>query len=687
MKREQRADIVIINGGEPESVDPHIVTGQLDGRVSSALFDGLLQFDPRTGDPVPAIAERYDVSPNGLIYTFHLRSNATWSTGEPITAHDFVWSWQRVLAPATAADYAGQLFYIRNAQAYCTGLTNATTGRRYSAEDVAVRALNDRTLHVELVAPTAFFPDLCASRPLAVVPRKSIEKHGDRWVGARDASFSGAFTLEFWRVNDRIRLRKNPRYWNAAAVQIETLDFLPHHDAAFCLNTFLSGDADIIFDKRRVPAQLLDVLRTNSYAHPFDYLCTFFYRYNVTKPPFNDPRVRKALAMAVDKRRIVERITRAGEPPATHLTPPGIPGYEPPQGVEYNPEGARRLLAEAGYPGGTGFPVFRYLSQNTMQAVQIAVELREMWQNELGVRMEIQPLEWKVFLHEQSRRNYDLSYSSWIGDYKDPNTFLDLFMSNNGNNRTGWGDPRYDALMREANSQVDTKKRAALLRQAESILVKDEAPIVPLYFEKGILFYRPEEIEGIYPNLIDEHPAHALRRKSRTPNVERRTQEAGSRTSKVGWAVGSYKRKIMKQRFRFERLECWQQARALNREVYKITRRFPKDEVYGVTSQVRRASTSISSNIAEGSGRNSDKDFAHFLEQAYGSAIEVASLLFLALDEGYLPESEAAVLMERVAAVSAKVAALNRSLKIPTSKTPFRHKAGSAFDVRPSTFD
>lgn len=522
MRQEPRADIVILNGGEPESVDPHIVTGQLDGRVSAAMFEGLLQFDPRTGDPIPGIAERYQRSPDGLVYTFYLRSNATWSTGEPITARDFVWSWQRVLAPATAADYAGQLFYIRNAEAYCTGKTNPATGQRYSAKDVAVEAFDDRTLRVELVAPTPFFPDLCASRPLAVVPKKCIEKHGDRWVRAPDAAFSGAFTLEFWRVNDRIRLRKNPRYWNAAEVQIETLDFLPHHDPAFCLNTFLSGDADIILDKRRVPAQLLDVLRTNSCAHPFDYLGTFFYRYNVTRPPFNDARVRKALAMAVDRRRIVERITRGGEIRATHLTPPGIPGYEPPQGVGYDPEGGRELLREAGYGGGKGFPLFRFLVPNQAQPQQIAIELQEMWQEELGVRMEIQPLEWKVFLHEQSRRNYDVAYSSWIGDYKDPNTFLDLFMSNNGNNRTGWSDSAYDSLMREANAQLDPKKRAELLRGAETILVRDEVPIVPLYFEKGILFYRPDEIEGIHDNLIDEHPAFALRRKkpAHRPRVE-----------------------------------------------------------------------------------------------------------------------------------------------------------------------
>lgn len=530
-RREPRADIVLVNGGEPESLDPHIVTGQLDGRVAGALFEGLLQFDPRTGDPIPAIAERYDLSPDGLIYTFHLRSNAMWSTGGPITAHDFVWSWRRALAPETASDYAGQLFYIRNAEGYCTSQTNLVTGRRYIAEDVAVRALDNRTLEVRLIAPTAFFPDLCASRVLTVVPREAIQKYGDRWVRGANVPFSGPFTLESWRVNDRIRLRKNPRYWNASAVQSDTVEFLAHHEPTFCLNVFLRGDADIILDKRRVPAELLDILRTNSYAHPFDYLATFFYRYNVTKPPFDDPRVRKALAMAVDKRRIVERITRGGELPASCFTPPGIRGYQPPQGIEYDPEGARKLLADAGYPRGKGFPLFHYLNQNSTQAGQIAVELKEMWEKELGLRMEIQPLEWKVYLHEQSRTNFEISYSSWIGDYKDPNTFLDLFMSRSGNNRTGWSNPRYDALMREANAQIDSKKRFDLLRQAESILVKDDLPLVPLYFETGILFYDPDKIDGVYPNLIDEHPAHALRRKkpaahSSKPDAVRLTRAA-----------------------------------------------------------------------------------------------------------------------------------------------------------------
>ena len=511
-RHDARAELVILNGAEPQSLDPAIVTGQPDGRAAGALFEGLMRFDPHTGDPIPGIAERYDLSPDGLTYTFHLRTNALWSNGEPITAEDFVWSWRRALAPETAADYAGQLFFIRNAEEFCTSQTNAATGRRYTGEDVAVQATNSHTLVVELVAPTPFFPDLCAFRTLAVVPRRAIEKYGDRWVRAPDTAFSGPFTLAAWRVNDRIRLAKNPHYWNAAEVRLNTVDLLPQNDPNFCLNTFLRGDADLIFDKRRVPAELIDVLSRTNYMHRFEVLATFFYRYNVTRPPFNDPRVRKALGMVVDRQRIVERITRGGEKFGTHFTPPGLRGYAPPEGLAYDPVAARKLLTDAGFPEGKGFPLFRYLMPNTVQSAQIAVELREMWQKELGIRMEIQQLEWKVYLHEQGATNYDVSYSSWIGDYNDPNTFLDMFMSKNGNNRTGWSNARYDELMREGNSQVDPKKRAELLRQAETILAHDDVPVVSIFFEKGINLFRPEDVGGIYGTLNDEHPISAMYR-------------------------------------------------------------------------------------------------------------------------------------------------------------------------------
>ena len=504
---EPPADLTIINGAEPESLDPAIITGQPDGRVVGSLFEGLTRLDPKTADAVPAIAERWDLSPDGTIYTFHLRSNAVWSTGEPITAPDFVYSWQRVLDPNTASDYAGQLFYIKNGEDFNAGKIKDPT-------QLGVKALDARTLRVELDSPTPFFLDLCAFRTLAVVPRATIEKHGDRWMKARPLPLSGAYTLDFWRVNDKIRVRKNPRYWDAANVLNQIVDFIPCDQPNVALNLYETGAADIIWDKGLVPAELMDLLRKRADCHNFDYLGTYFYRYNVNHKPFDDPRVRQALALAVDKQRIVERITKAGEKVATHLTPKGMSNYRPPEGLGYNPDAARKLLADAGFPGGKNFPPFQYLFNSSRGHEQIAIELKDMWKKELGIEMELRQVEWKVYLTEQSKLNFHLSRSSWIGDYKDPNTFLDMFMSNNGNNRTGWNNPRYDALIKDANRQTDPKKREPLLQQAETLLIRDDLPIVPLYFYVGVTFYHPDRIEGIHPNLLDEHPINRIRRKA-----------------------------------------------------------------------------------------------------------------------------------------------------------------------------
>jgi oligopeptide transport system substrate-binding protein len=506
---ENRADLVIINGAEPESLDPAIVTGQPDLRVVSALFEGLTRNDPQTGDPVPGLAERWDVSSNGCVYTFFLRSNAVWSTGAPITAHDFRFSWLRVLAPGTAADYAGQLFYVKNAEAF-------NNGQLKNPDPVGVRAPSDRILQVELNQPTAFFLDLCAFQTLAVVPRQTIETHGDRWLMARPLPVSGAYLLEAWRINDKIRLRKNPRYWDAANTQVDVVDILPIGSPATALNLYATGAADVVWDKSLIPTELLDLLTQRPDFHRFDYLATYFLRLNTTKKPLDDPRVRRALAMAIDKERITRKITRAGEKVARHLTPPGIAHYAPPPGLPYDPESARRLLAEAGFPGGQGFPTFRYLFNaaaggSAKLHEKIAVELQAMWKRELGIQVELRQVEWKVFLAAQSALDYDLCWSSWIGDYNDPNTFLDLFMSQNGNNRTGWKHPEYDRLMHTANRELDTARRAQWLQQAESILVTDEMPIIPLYFYVGLNYYNPQRIQGIYPNLIDQHPINAIR--------------------------------------------------------------------------------------------------------------------------------------------------------------------------------
>lgn len=506
---QQRAELVIINGTEPETLDPAIMTGFAEMRIAQGLFEGLTRPDPRTGQPIPGLAERWEVSPDGCIYTFYIRQNATWSTGQPITAVDVIYSWLRVLDPATGADYAGQFFYIKGAEQYY----NATNK---DPALVGIHALNAHTLRVELKHPAPFFLDLCALPAFAVVPRMTIEKYGEQWLNARPLPVSGPYELVCWRLNDRVRLRKNYLYWDAPNTHIQTIDFLPVGAPNTALNLYETGAADVILDKDMVPVELLDQLLTRPDCHRFNYLGTYFIRFNVTKPPFNNLNVRKAFALAIDKRRIVEKITRAGEKIATHFTPDGVADYNPPAGLGYDPAEARRLLAEAGYPAGKGFPRVQYsfdasaIGPAKLNA-KIAVELQQMWRQTLGIEVELRQLERKIFFSAQSRLDYDISRSSWVADYNDPNTFLDIFLSTSGNNRTGWKNSTYDTLIQQANMQTNKQTRAALFREAEKILVAEEVPIVPLYFYTGINFYDTNRVQGIYPNLLDLHPLNAIR--------------------------------------------------------------------------------------------------------------------------------------------------------------------------------
>ena len=479
-------------------------------RITKTLFEGLLRLDPRTGLPIPGLAERWDISPEATVYTFHLRTNAFWSTGEAITSEDVVYSWMRALSPATASDYAGELFYIKNAEDYYNGKIK-------DPGKVALHALDAHTFRVELNQPLAFFLDLCTFSTLAVVPRQVIEKHGERWLNERPLPCSGAYQLVAWRLNDKVRVRKNPRYWDAANVQSELIDILPIGSPNVALNLYETGVADIVWDKDLVPVELLDVLMKRPDFHTYDYLGTYFYRFNVTRKPFDDPRVRRAFALATNKERITRKLTRGGEKPAFHFVPDGVANYQSPPGLPFDPEQARKLLAQAGFPGGKGFPRFQYAffsaaSGGAKMQGKIAIELQQMWRDELGIELELRQIERKVFLSSQSRLDYDMSASSWIGDYNDANTFLDMYLSNSGNNRTGWKNARYDELIHHANMQTDRKRRAELFQQAETILIAEEVPIVPIYFYAGFNYFDPAKIEGIYQNILDEHPLQYIRK-------------------------------------------------------------------------------------------------------------------------------------------------------------------------------
>ena len=500
---QPRADLVFLNGAEPETIDPALITGQPEGRVANALFEGLLTFDAQ-GKPQPGMAESWEISEDGRVYTFRMRENMVWSDGTPLTARDFVSSWRRTLDPSTASEYAYQLHYIKNAKAF-------NEGEITDFAQVGVGAPDDRTLRVALENPTPFFLDLCAFVTLLPVPLHAIEEHGDNWIKPGKLVSNGAYTLESWRLNDRIRLRKNPRYWNADKVAMETIDVIPVSKANTAFNLYASGQADLMMDKGLVPPALLSEIKKRDDFHAAPFLGTYFLRYNCEKGPFTDPRVRRAFSLVIDKPSIVERITRAGELPADSFVPPGAAGYEP-----YDECGkqdiaeAKRLMAEAGYPGGEGFPMVNYLYSEGELNEAIAIELQSMWRRELGVNVQLLRQEWKVYLNSMSRLDYDIARSSWVGDYPDPNTFLDMFVTGGGNNRTGWSDPRYDGLIAEAAAETDPAKRFAILRAAEKILVCEQAPICPLYFYVGIQLYDADKLGGIAGNVLDEHPLKAM---------------------------------------------------------------------------------------------------------------------------------------------------------------------------------
>jgi oligopeptide transport system substrate-binding protein len=509
-RREPPADITIVNGSEPESLDPAIIVSQPDERLVRGLYEGLMRLDPQTGEPIPGLAESYDISPDGKIYTFHLRTNLVWSTGEPITAEDVVYSWIRGLKPSTASDYAEALFYLKNAEDF-------NAGKITDPSLVGVHAPDKQTVRVELNSPTPFFLDICTFPVTFVVPRQTIEKYGDRWIMARPLPSSGPYELDYWRLNDRVRLKKNPRYWDATNTQSDVIDILPIASPDTAFNLYERGVVDIVWDKNEVPEELMDLLLKRPDFHSFNYLGTYFIRFNVTRKPFDDPRVRRALALAVDKNLIIKKITRAGEEPATHFVPEGTAHYTSPPGLGYNPALARKLLAEAGYPGGQGFPRFEYTfdasSGGTAEIHEdVAVELQQMWRDTLGIQMDLRQVESTVFWSMQSHLDYQVARASWVGDYNDANTFLEMFTSDDGNNRTGWKNPDYDALILRANSQTDMKAREQIFQQAETLLVSNGVPIIPLYFYKGMNYFDTNKIQGIYPNLVDEHPFEYIRK-------------------------------------------------------------------------------------------------------------------------------------------------------------------------------
>ncbi|HTQ37719.1 MAG TPA: peptide ABC transporter substrate-binding protein [Pirellulales bacterium] len=374
--------------------------------------------------------------------------------------------------------------------------------------EVGVKALDNRTLQVHLKAPTPYYLQLVGFYPLFPTNPRCVETYGyPEWTKPDHVITNGPFKLESHVVRSRLRMVKNPLYWNAANVKCKIIDSLPIESSATAFNMYLDGQVDWI---PLVPTTAVpDILaqKRTDFLHTPEYTCDF-YRFNCTRPPLNNKLVRQALAMAVNKKQITEGVIRGGEEVARSLVPPGLPGYESPQCPEYNPERARQLLAQAGYPGGRGIPKIEIL-YNTDELNQNIVEvIQAQWKENLGIDVGLQNMEWNSWLSASANLQYDVCRGGWIGDYLDPNTFLDMFVTDGGNNQTGWSNKEYDKLIESAKTEHDPAQRMKYLHNAEVILM-DEMPIFPIYYRVSRNMIRPY-VHGFYPNLLDLHPLDTI---------------------------------------------------------------------------------------------------------------------------------------------------------------------------------
>lgn len=488
------------NGSEPQGLDPHVVTGVPESKLIDALYEGLTRKNPWTLEPEPGAAASWTFSEDRRVITFKLQPEGRWSNGDPVTAHDFVWSWRRALDPAMGNLYAYMLYPVRNAEAYATG-------KLQDPEQLGVRALDDHTLEVTLAEPTPYFLQLLDHYSTFAVPRQVIEQFGEatdrftRWTRPDNIITNGPFRLTEWKLNRRIVVEKNPHYWDAEAVQLNGVVFYPTENLVSEERMFRVNQLHYTND---VPLDKIPAYRAMPDS-PFveaPYLGTYFYLLNTERPPLDDVRVRKALSLAVDRAKLARSVMHDLVTPAWSITPPGTLGYQPPKLFGYEPERARALLAEAGYPGGEGWPGLELIYNTSESHRKVAVALQQMWKDVLGIEVTLSNQEWKVYLDSVSEMNFDMARRGWIGDYVDPNNFLDLYLSDGGNNNTGFSDPVYDEMILERAPQAKTREERFRIFHAAETRLMEEMPIIPVYTYASKHLKHPS-VKGLPPNLMD----------------------------------------------------------------------------------------------------------------------------------------------------------------------------------------
>jgi oligopeptide transport system substrate-binding protein len=492
------------NSTEIETLDPHLAKGVPEHKIISAIFEGLVA--PASDDPdadAPGAASEW--THEGFTrWTFKLWPNGRWSDGTPLTAADFVYAYQRILSPDIAADYATMLYSMKNAEAY-------HKGELKDFSQVGVQAVGDYELRLTLTGPTPYLLGMLKHYTWFPVPRHVVERHGrmtDRlnpWTKPQNLVSNGPFKLKEWRFTHYLAVDRNPHYWDAVNVRLNGIRFYPIDADTTEERAFRDGRLHL--------TDLVPIARVPFYrkqeAGPFRAdltLGTQFLRLNTQRKVLGDVRVRRALALAVDREAIVSKVLRAGQVAAHGMTPPKCTaGYETPKMMRLDVPEAKRLLADAGYPDGKDFPRLEVLITQTSAGRTVAEALQEMWKNHLGIKISVLNQEWQVYLDAQRKKNYDIALAGWVGDYPDPTTFLNMFRTGDGNNETGYASAEYDRLVNGAASEADAAARLRMLNQAETLLLQD-MPVVPIYWRVHYYLMRPE-VKNFRASVL-EHRAY-----------------------------------------------------------------------------------------------------------------------------------------------------------------------------------
>lgn len=495
------SDALIYNLGEdPETIDPTLNTSSGAGSIIDNAFEGLMRLDENE-KAIPGVAESVDESADGLVYTFHLREDAKWSDGQGVTAKDFEYSWVRALTKETAAEYAYQLFYIKNGQKFNEG--------KATRDELGIKVIDDYTLEVTLESPTAYFKELTAFTTYMPLREDIVSADPEGWA-LDPATYvsNGPFKLVQWDIKDQLVFEKNEEYWNAKEIKLPGVVFKLVTDQNTAYASLKAGDFDMV---DTVPPSEIASGQEEGLVTIYPNLATYMLVLNVgkqstlpedVKKVLNDPKVRRALSISIDRKAIVENVTKSGQVPAYSYVPKGILNSEGKDFAdkEYydanqaNVEEAKKLLAEAGYPNGEGLPTLEFMYNTEGDHKLVAQAIQQDWAK-IGVNVELVNQEWKVFLNTRQEGQYEIARHGWSGDYVDPMTFLDLWVTGGGNNDAGYSNAEYDALVNQAKAESDQAKRWELMRQAEDILMED-MPIIPLYYYTKVKAAKPE-VKGV----------------------------------------------------------------------------------------------------------------------------------------------------------------------------------------------